>query len=470
MHEHSVKIAGTTLLLSVCALFFVGPVLAQHEEMVAPAAVPTLEKAIAPDRYILGPYDQMLVNLVGPESRNFTLLVLPEGDVFFPGIGTIHADGLTLAEFSRRLEEKVNRYFKNITTYCYLKVPRVFRVFVTGEVNRPGAVNISAFNRVSDAIGKAGGTKDVASARLIRLEREGTVIMIDLVRFLTLGDYERNPLLMSGDRIHVPAGGIHASIYGLVWKPGHYEIILGETVSDLIELAGGFMAEALEDSVMLSRVEGDNIVFTMAVTADQYETMELRDLDEIHTFDGLKTNRRVYVAGAVQRSGRFFLAPGEDLSDLLVRTGRLQDYADLDNVSLERKDGTIIKLNIREYLTPTSPAHFSLEDGDVLHIPAIMGKVSVGGEVQEPGQYPYQNDLTVVQYIGLAGGPTQDGSVNRIVIYSPDGTMRKADSRSYPKRGDVIIVKRAKAKIFGEFFSGLIRLGTVVVTIVVLTK
>jgi protein involved in polysaccharide export with SLBB domain len=294
--------------------------------------------------------------------------------------------------------------------------------------------------------------------------------MIDLVRFLTLGDYDSNPLLMSGDRIHVPAGGDHASIFGLVWKPGHYEIRPGETLGDLIDLAGGFMAEALEDSVLLSRVEGDNFVFTTAVTADRYGTMELRDLDEIHTYNALKTNRRVFVTGAVKRSGRFFLAPDENLSDLLVRTGRIQEYADLDNASLERKDGTIIQLDIREYLAPNAPTHFPLEDGDVLHIPALLGNVSVGGEVMEPGQFPYKNDLTVIQYIGLAGGPTTDGSVNRIVIYSPDGSMRRANSTSIPKRGDVIIVKRAKVKILGELFSGLIRLGTVVVTILVLTK
>ncbi|MCK4236053.1 MAG: SLBB domain-containing protein, partial [Candidatus Krumholzibacteria bacterium] len=108
-------------------------------------------------------------------------------------------------------------------------------------------------------------------------------------------------------------------------------------------------------------------------------------------------------------------------------------------------------------------------DGDILNVPAIYQAVAVGGEVQEPGKFPYQSDWTVIQYIGLAGGPTQDGSVSRVVIYSPDGTSRNVGKDTRPNRGDVIIVKRSKRKILGEFFSGLVRLGTVVISIIVLT-
>jgi len=456
------------LILSVC---LTGAASGQEEEAAAPILeIPTLEKAIDPDVYLLGPYDQLLVSLVGPESRTFTLFVLPEGDVFVPGMGSISADGISLSEFRQRLAEKVNKYFKNISIYCYLKIPRTFRVFVTGEVKRPGAVSVSAFNRASDAINLAGGTNDRASSRLIRLEREGEVILIDLVRFLTLGDYRYNPLLKSGDRIHVPPGGMHASIYGLFWKRGHFEIVPGETVSDLIELGGGFKQEAVRDSVLLSRSIGNNIVRTITVEADRYDSLELHDLDEMSTFNVLKANRRVFIFGATERSGRFFLAPDEGLTELLVRAGRFEQYADLDNVTLERRDGTIIDVDVRDYLTPADHAEFPLEDGDVLHVPAIHKNVAVGGEVQTPGQFPYSSDLTVAHYVGLAGGPSESGSIDRIVIYAPDGSVRTANGRSYPNRGDVIIVKRSKSKIFGEFFGGLIRLGTVVISILVLTN
>lgn len=90
--------------------------------------------------------------------------------------------------------------------------------------------------------------------------------------------------------------------------------------------------------------------------------------------------------------------------------------------------------------------------------------------MQIPGKFPYEGDWTVAQYVGLAGGPTNEGSVDRVVIYSPDGVSRKGDGEARPNRGDVIIVKRSKAKIFGSVFSNLITMGTVVISIIVLTK
>jgi len=128
-----------------------------------------LEKAVDPDSYVLGPYDGIVVSIMGPEPRVFSLTVLPEGDVLMPGVGVIHADGLTLTEFRRALASKVDAYFHNIELYCYLETPAAFRVFVTGEVERPGAVEVSGMERVTDAIEKAGRVAQNGSRRLITL-------------------------------------------------------------------------------------------------------------------------------------------------------------------------------------------------------------------------------------------------------------------------------------------------------------
>ena len=116
--------------------------------------LPILEKAIDPDRYVLGPFDALGVTIMGPDSRTYTLNVLPEGDVLIPGVGPVHADGLTLTEFRRALAAKVDMYFRNIELYCYLETPALFRVFVTGEVANPGVVAVSGVERVTDAIGR----------------------------------------------------------------------------------------------------------------------------------------------------------------------------------------------------------------------------------------------------------------------------------------------------------------------------
>jgi len=269
----------------------------------------------------------------------------------------------------------------------------------------------------------------------------------------------------------VPPIGWRASIAGQVKKPGGYEIFEGETVADLIELAGGFTTDAIEDSVLVSQramgIGGGASVET--ITKEQFG-MRLNDLDEVGIFDKLKRRLEVRVEGSTNRTGRFYLSPNEGISELIVRAGGFQDKADLSSAYVARRNGEKLQVDLHDYLSPDPAKHLALEDGDVLTIPALRTTVTVGGEVSEPGEFAYNGDLTVIQYIGLAGGPAKDGSVNRVVIYSPDGTSHAADKDSHPSRGDVIIVKRSGYKILGSLFDGMLRIGTVVISILILNK
>ncbi len=430
---------------------------------------PLLEEAVDPDRYVLGPGDLLLVNLAGPESRSFSIAVLPEGDVFLPGVGAIRADGLSLSEFRSHLADEVARYFQNIRLYCYLRVPRVFRVFVTGEVDNPGPARVSAVERVSDAIARVGDINEKGSLRLVTLERDGERITADLLKFLLMGDYDNNPFLRNGDRIHVPVSGIHATITGEVKREAYYEIVPGETLKDMVGLAGGFTTLARTDSVIVSRKDERGVVTTWRVPESMFG-MELRDRDEISVARKAEVLDHVFVYGAVGRTGRFDISKGEGLTELLVRAGRLQRDVVYDKATLKRRSGELIRLDLRDYLPPDPSKELELSSGDIIDIPSVYQFVAVGGQVQEPGKFQYRNNLTVAHYIGLAGGPMKDGSIDRVIICSPDGCTRKGRSDSYPERGDVIIVKRGKWRIFGDFLGGVIRLGTVVITIIVLTK
>lgn len=430
---------------------------------------PTLEKAVDPDIYVLGPSDQLVVSIMGAEPMSYFLTVLPEGDVLVPGVGPVHADGLTLNRFRTEIATKLDRYYRNIEVFCYLKVPAQFRVFVTGEVKAQGAVSASGIQRVSDAIQAAGGMTDNGSQRLITLERGADTIRVDLLLFLNKGDLKNNPFLRSGDRLYVPPVAARASIFGAVKSPGVYEIIPGETVSDLIDFVGGFSADASPDSVVLTRIGTGGDASTTTISAGQFG-MHLQNRDEIGVFDLIKGRRVVYVQGTAVRVGKFVLAPNEGMQDLIVRFGGFNDKADLSAAYIDRADGKVFRVDLKEMLAPAPTKDFILADGDVLTIPAIAMNIAVGGEVNKPGEFGYSGDLTVAQYVGLAGGPTRDGGMSRIVIFSRDGTQRSADRNSRPSRGDIIIVKRSMWSLAGEFFGGIIRIGTVVVSIIVLTR
>jgi len=441
---------------------------AQAKSALPLSTLPVLERTVDPDGYVLGPYDEIGVTIMGPEPRTYVVNVLPEGDVLIPGVGPVHADGLTLNEFRRALASKVDMYFRNIELYCYLETPALFRVFVTGEVVSPGVVAVSGVERVTDAIEKAGSVKSGGSLRLITLERGGKPIRVDLLRFLNQGDLRDNPFLRSGDRVHVPPAGARAVISGQVKKPGGYEIVEGETIADLLRLAGGFTADAHEDSVIVTRVAGGG-VSTMSIAKSRFD-MPLRDMDELAVFDRLKGRRFAYVEGASNRTGRFILAQNDGLAELIVRAGGLKYNADISSAYVQKRNGTTVRADLKDYLSPEPSKNLELEDGDVLTIPYLRSTVTVGGEVNEPGEFAYSGDLSVVQYIGLAGGPTKDGSVDRVAIYSPDGHLRAADRNVHPGRGDVIIVKRSTYKILGDFFGGVLRIGTLIVSILILNK
>jgi protein involved in polysaccharide export with SLBB domain len=431
--------------------------------------IPKLEMAIDPDTYVLGPYDRLLVNLVGPESRTFPIVVLPEGDVFLPRMGALKADGKTLTEFRKILSAEVNKHFKKIKIFCYLQEPRVFRVFVTGEVNDWGAVNVTAVQRVSDAIEMAGSIKSEGSNRRVKLYRKSDTLEVDILKYVLKGDFSTNPFLSNGDRIHVPVGTMHVAVRGSVNKPYHYEILPGETVADLIDLAGGFSSEAVKDTILLTRVEDDGSVTTREIAMGEFG-LELKDRDEINVIDGMTRTSRVYVFGATQQAGHYFITEGEGLRHLLGRVSVFDKDADLALAAIERSSGEIIRVDLREYLAGAGEDDIRLKDGDILHIPSVIRIVAVGGEVQVPGEVKYVSNWTVAQYIGAAGGPTRDGSIDRVILISEDGVSRKGDRNTSPNSGDVIIVKRSKMSIFGDIFSGMLGVGTLIISIVALSQ
>ena len=211
------------------------------------------------------------------------------------------------------------------------------------------------------------------------------------------------------------------------------------------------------------------LVRTFVLDSSRFD-MELRDRDEVGVYSLEGNKKRVYVFGAFEHGGRYYLSPGSHLSELLARVGQIDPMADLENAAIERKNGEIIRLDLTDYLPPDPEKNIEREDGDVLGMSLKDDLVRVGGEVQQPGQFPHMNDWTVAKYIGMAGGPTKDGSMSRVEIFSPDGTKRNGSAESRPNRGDVIIVKRSKSRIFGTLVSGFIQVGTLVITIIVLSQ
>ncbi|MCK4549264.1 MAG: SLBB domain-containing protein, partial [Candidatus Krumholzibacteria bacterium] len=233
--------------------------------------------------------------------------------------------------------------------------------------------------------------------------------------------------------------------------------------------AGGFRAEAIKDRVLLTRVNEDGTVITMQVQSFEFD-MILKDRDELNVIDGMTGTSRVFVFGATTQTGNYYITEGEGLRSLLGRVAVYNVDADLTAATLERATGELVRIDLKKFVPPSTAEDIPLIDGDVLHIPNVDQTVAIGGQVQLPGRVRFVSNWTVAQYIGAAGGPTHEGSINRVVIIAKDGTSIKTDSSYHPNSGDVIIIKRSKTRIFADIFSGLIGVGTLIISIVALSR
>ena len=202
----------------------------------------------------------------------------------------------------------------------------------------------------------------------------------------------------------------------------------GETIADLLALAGGFAAEAIEDSVLLKRVASGGEVTMRNVTKEQLD-MPLRDKDDIGVYDGLKDRGYVTVSGATMRTGQFELARGEMLSNLIVRAGGFKPSADLTAAYLARRGGSVMKLDLKDYLSPEPSKDLPLENGDELTIPHIAKKITIGGEVNEPESSRTAAISASCSTSGWRGAPRRTGawiasrSIRRMeACAKPDGT------------------------------------------------
>jgi polysaccharide biosynthesis/export protein len=177
------------------------------------AATPRPEaSAMAAKDYLLRAGDQLNIVVtqqqdLGNSSANQTpFTVRPDGNVSFPLVGEIHAEGMTVSEFTNVLTYGLSRYIVDPDVAVNItKLGRV-RVYVFGEVKKPGAVELEKSHTVIDAIGAAEGfTRDTAKKKiyLIHQDEPQSLIKVNLNNMLRTGDMSENYVMREGDLLYM---------------------------------------------------------------------------------------------------------------------------------------------------------------------------------------------------------------------------------------------------------------------------
>lgn len=453
------------------------PAAAAEENLVTYSVPTSLEGPIDPDTYVLGPSDELYLIIRGAETTFHQILVFPEGNVILPNVGSHKAAGMTLTQFRDDVRGALKSYYRNIDIDVQLTKPRSFVVYVSGQVARPGAVELTAPFRVSQAILAAGGVGEAGTMREIEIRREDEVLQkVDLFLFHQLGRGEHNPVLAEGLTVHVPIRKMRASSVGEVRKSGIFEVVPGETAADIIEFSGGFATTADTSQLLLERKSPDRGLTTIVFHADSAQYVGLQDLDLLVIPDLASQigYEPVEVIGGGGRDGEFQIQESETLRDFLLRLWRFTYRYNIEDAIIERwaedDHPEYIAFNVRAVLEGDTLGATVLKPGDTINFPVREKQVFVTGEVVLPGAFPFQPGYSAERYIALAGGPNVDGSYGKIEIFGVDGANRKGDRHSMIYRGETIIVKTKTSKQLAAIFWGMTSLTSLVLAIYAVNK
>jgi protein involved in polysaccharide export with SLBB domain len=383
--------------------------------------------------YQLGPGDQLIAVLTGDVELSYTLDVGRDGMIVIPDVGQVYVAGLTLRELEDRLYERLGSVYSGVgrgpgaTTRFTLSMGqlRTNQVFLVGEVERPGAYQVSSVSTVFNALYQARGPNDQGSFRRIQVRRGGTTIRtVDVYDYLLRGDSRDDIRLEQGDVIFVPLAGVQVGIQGAVRRAAIFELNAGEGMRDLLSFAGGLQAEASLARVQIDRVlppeqrrpgvERTLVDVDVRALLSGGPEPRLFDRDRVSVFTVLSERRnRVTVAGQVRRPGLYEWQPGITLWGVIDRAEGLQEDAYTARAHVFRfnpADGSRSLVAIPLYAAaPGVRQDIRLNDRDsvVVYSRAELRNpdwVTVAGFVKRPGTYALAEGMTARDLVLAAGG------------------------------------------------------------------
>ena len=380
-----------------------------------------------PQDYVLGPGDQLVIDIYGASQKSYELTVSPEGAVTVPGYGPVQVGGLTVAAAQNKVRSGLGGRYSSSDVKVSVGQTRTILISVMGEVKVPGTYHLSAFASVFHALYMAGGINELGTLRNIKVFRGGRqVTVVDVYEYILHGRLAGNIRLKEGDVVQVGAYDCLVGVTGNVKRPMFYEMRRTESVKTLIGFAGGMTGDAYRKSVRLTRHSGERYgVYNI----DEFEqaTFRVEDGDAVEVGSMLNRFESVAeVSGAVFRPGQYHIGDGgvTTVRGLIEAADGLTEDAFGAHGVLRRlradRSYKVISVDVAGILSG-AVADIPLESEDELFIPTqaelIAGRtVTIDGEVLAPGEYQWAADMTVEDLVMQAGGLTDAASVAKVDI------------------------------------------------------
>lgn len=383
-----------------------------------------------PANYIIGPDDEIGLELTGYNEASYVLPVSPEGKVKVEYVGLIPVSGLTVEAATARIKSRLAKIYPAINsggTQVSVAIGNIrsIKVTVLGEAVKPGSYTLPSLATAFNALYASGGPNENGSLRQIEIIRNNKIIRkLDIYDFLLRGDQQNNIRLQDQDIIRIPPYQHRVEMIGEVKRPAIFEMLKGENLQQLLDFAGGFTEQAYTArlKVLQNTSKERRMNDVMAADFSSY----LPKLGDKFFIEPIleRFENRVSIEGAVFRSGDYALSPGLSLSQLLKKAEGAKEDAFLTRAYLTRlkADNTteVIAFDLSRILDGTAE-DILLKREDKILIPSIFDlrdeyKVQIDGAVRKPGDFLFAENMALEDIIIQAGGFSESGSPKRIEV------------------------------------------------------
>ena len=370
---------------------------------------------VGPD-YVLGTGDNLVVNMWGGQSARLSRTIDRQGQIELPEAGTITISGLTIAEAQSAIQQSLGKQFQNEHVEISLGRVRTVRVYVVGDVQRPGAYDVSSLSTPLNALYAAGGPTSRGSLRTLKQIRGNQVVGdIDLYDFLLHGVRSEIGRLLPGDTIQIPPVGPQVSVAGMVRRPAIYELKGKADLNDVLNLAGGVLVSADLTEIRVERIIANERRTMLRVQnsrgSKNLPPFEVQDGDFIEVSPILPYNDQVvYLEGHVFEPGQRAWREGMTVNDLLRSYQDVMPepavHAEIIRLVPPDLHPVTIPFDLPDILVGNDP--IALQPFDTVHVfgryEIDAPKVSIEGPVLRPGEYPMSQGMTLAELVRMAGG------------------------------------------------------------------
>ena len=386
----------------------------------------TASRPPAPQEYRVGPKDVLKVTIWGHEDLSRQVVVSADGTFQFPLIGDVRVSGLTPGDVETLLRDLLGKdYLVNPQVSVSVQEFRSQRVFILGEVEKPGTYAMTGQMTLLDALSQAGGPgkssgRQVVVVRFPRSEgpvapgaADSVTMRANLKRLLD-GDAAENIPLQNGDTVFVPKL-TSFFVLGEVVKQGAYTMEKETSALEAVSLAGGFTDRAAPSGARILRKRADGVQDTIEIDLADAKAREV-NLIEGDTLMVPRGNT-FFVSGEVRKPGAYQLEKTTTAFGAVTLAGGFTEKAGQSQAKLIRRTASGQEQTVVLDLSGSDPAarDFALRDGDTLLVPS-GNTFYVLGEVRRPGAYQLDPATTAVGAMTLAGGFTEKASQTQVKL------------------------------------------------------